>query len=248
MARGYHSESQRSRVMTERWVDHEVYCPACGSNLDQYESNRPVADFYCKKCTEEFELKSKKNHFGSSIVDGAYATMMERLRSDSNPNLLLLTYQPKIFYVTDFLIIPKFFFVPNIIVRRKPLAKTARRADWIGCNISMQSIPEAGKIYYIRNGRIIEKTNVISAWKRTNFLEKQHDVESKGWLLDIMRCLDRITCEKFSLDDVYNFRDELQRLHPDNRHVKDKIRQQLQILRDQGFLQFVARGVYRRNK
>ena len=35
------------------------------------------------------------------------------------------------------------------------------------------------------------------------------------------------------------------KLHPDNRHVRDKIRQQLQVLRDHGYLEFVSRGSYR---
>ena len=34
-------------------------------------------------------------------------------------------------------------------------------------------------------------------------------------------------------------------LHPDNRHVLDKIRQQLQVLRDMGFVEFLGRGRYR---
>jgi type II restriction enzyme len=33
--------------------------------------------------------------------------------------------------------------------------------------------------------------------------------------------------------------------HQDNRHIKEKIRQQLQILRDKGYLEFLERGRYR---
>jgi len=42
-----------------------------------------------------------------------------------------------------------------------------------------------------------------------------------------------------------HFTRELEKLHPDNRHVRDKIRQQLQVLCDLGFLQHVERGVWR---
>ena len=38
---------------------------------------------------------------------------------------------------------------------------------------------------------------------------------------------------------------DLARFYPGNRNVRPKIRQQLQVLRDQGFLQFTARGRYR---
>jgi hypothetical protein len=34
-------------------------------------------------------------------------------------------------------------------------------------------------------------------------------------------------------------------LRPDNRHIKDKIRQQLQVLRDRRFLTQAARGIWR---
>ena len=35
--------------------------------------------------------------------------------------------------------------------------------------------------------------------------------------------------------------------HPDNHHIKDKIRQQLQMLRDNGIIEFIGRGHYRKN-
>jgi len=38
---------------------------------------------------------------------------------------------------------------------------------------------------------------------------------------------------------------QLQELHPANRHVRDKIRQQLQVLRDLGFVEFLGGGRYR---
>jgi type II restriction enzyme len=50
---------------------------------------------------------------------------------------------------------------------------------------------------------------------------------------------------EFTTADAYAFTRELEKLHPDNRHVKDKIRQQLQVLRDLGLLQHVGRGVWR---
>jgi type II restriction enzyme len=37
----------------------------------------------------------------------------------------------------------------------------------------------------------------------------------------------------------------LEKLHPDNQHVNDKIRQQLQILRDAGLLRHIGRGEWR---
>lgn len=51
----------------------------------------------------------------------------------------------------------------------------------------------------------------------------------------------------FSLERVYEFEGELRKTHPGNNHVRDKIRQTLQYLRDDGDLSFVDRdGTYLR--
>src|SRR5579864_2381868 len=50
----------------------------------------------------------------------------------------------------------------------------------------------------------------------------------------------------FSLPDVLRFKNELQESYPQNRFVEAKIRQTLQVLRDQGLLEFKGRGQYRR--
>jgi len=38
---------------------------------------------------------------------------------------------------------------------------------------------------------------------------------------------------------MYGFEERLKELHPENEHVKAKIRQQLQVLRDEDVVQFV---------
>jgi type II restriction enzyme len=50
---------------------------------------------------------------------------------------------------------------------------------------------------------------------------------------------------EFTTADVYTHDRELEQLHPDNRHVRDKIRQQLQVLRDAGLLLHIECGVWR---
>lgn len=241
----YKSLSQQARILTERWVDKSVFCPNCGHfNIDQYPNNQPVADFYCSNCREDYELKSKQNNIGTSIVDGAYRTMMERLRSNQNPNLFLLSYDLSNFEVLNFLVIPKHFFIPDIIERRKPLALTARRAGWIGCNITIRGVPSAGKIFFVQNKIIKPKSKVLAEWQKTLFLREEKEISAKGWLLDIMRSIEKLGKREFTLNDMYAFERELGVLHPDNRHIKDKIRQQLQILRDKGYLQFTGRGNY----
>ena len=139
---------------------------------------------------------------------------------------------------------PKHFFVPEIIEKRKPLASSARRAGWIGCNILLDSIPQSGKIFYVQNGEVKPKEKIIAEWKKTLFLREEKEISAKGWLLDVMRSIEKLGKKYFTLEDSYAFEDELSKLHPDNKHIKDKIRQQLQILRDRGYLDFVNRGEY----
>ena len=57
-----------------------------------------------------------------------------------------------------------------------------------------------------------------------------------------MRELDKKT---FTLDEMYDFDSRLQELHPDNKNIGPKIRQELQVLRDNGVLEFIERGKYR---
>ena len=122
-----------------------MYCPSYGAKqLTDFANNKPVADFLCAICDEEFELKSKKSGFGRKVTDGAYATMMERLQSDSVPSLMLLRYNAETRLVRDLSVIPKQFFVTDLIERRKPLAASARRAGWVGCNILIDKVPKAG--------------------------------------------------------------------------------------------------------
>lgn len=242
----YKSQSQRARILTESWVDNQIYCPNCGHlNIDKYPNNQPVADFYCSNCQEDYELKSKQNFIGTKIVDGAYRTMMKRLRGNENPNLFLLSYDLNSFDVLNFFVVPKHFFIPEIIEKRKPLAFTAQRAGWVGCNIVLQNIPLSGKIFFVKNHSVEPKNKVLAEWKKTLFLREEKEVSAKGWLLDVMRSIEKLEKREFILDDVYTFENELSKLHPENKHIKDKIRQQLQVLRDKGYLEFVSRGYYR---
>ncbi len=246
LADNYTSQSQKIRVLTESWVDKNAYCPNCGQlNVDKYGNNKPVADFYCSNCHEDYELKSERDNVGLKIVDGAYRTMIERLNSSNNPNFFLLNYDLETFEVLNFLVIPKHFFIPEIIEKRKPLAETAQRAGWIGCNILLQGIPQSGKIFFVKNRIVQPKEAVLSEWKKTLFLREETEVSAKGWLLDIMNCVEKFRGREFSLNEVYKFEARLSRKHPDNRHIKDKIRQQLQFLRDKGYLQFMNRGSYK---
>lgn len=245
LAEGYTSNSQIARLLTENWVLNNSYCPSCGEvPLKEFENNRPVADFYCQQCSEEFELKSKEGKLTKTITDGAYSTMIERINSENNPNFFFLTYTRQL-TVQDFLIIPKQFFTPEVIIKRPPLAQTARRAGWVGCNIDLSKISDFGKVFLVKNSEIIDSHIVNESFQKTLFL-REKSKEAKGWILDIMHCVDSIPKSSFTLDEVYQFESHLKLKYPANHFIKDKIRQQLQILRDKGIIEFLGRGNYKK--
>ena len=64
--------------------------------------------------------------------------------------------------------------------------------------------------------------------------------------MDIMNCIDEIPNNEFHLNQVYGFENTLKIKHPHNNFIRDKIRQQLQLLRDKGILEFISRGTYRK--
>jgi len=198
LAEQYKSASQKIRVITESWVGQEIFCPSCGNLVNRYANNRPVADFYCTACSEDFELKSKEGILGKKVVNGAYNTLIERLIESHNPNLFLLGYDLQSYEITNFLVIPKHFIVPEIIEKRKPLSPTARRAGWIGCNIILHNIPQAGRIFYVKNKQVIPKESVLENWEKTVFLRAASKTTARSWILDIMNCLDKLGKKEFT--------------------------------------------------
>jgi type II restriction enzyme len=85
---------------------------------------------------------------------------------------------------------------------------------------------------------------VRNSYNRLRPLEKLQ-VEKRGWTLDVLQVVQSLGKTDFSLADVYAHTNALARLHSKNAHVRDKIRQQLQVLRDLGLLDFLGSGSYR---
>lgn len=245
-ADAYDSGTQRARVWTEAWVSAWVYCPHCGAErLSRERNNTPVGDFVCRDCSESFELKAQKKPFGPRVVDGALATMNARLASETNPNLMLMSYDAAERQVRNLVVVPKQFFTGAIIEPRKPLAPTARRAGWTGCNILLRDVPASGRIEIVRDGVERPRDLVREQWRKTLFLRQQLQA-SRGWLIEVMAVVDAMPAVEFTLAQVYAAEERLHALYPDNNNVRPKIRQQLQVLRDAGYLEFIGNGMYRK--
>jgi type II restriction enzyme len=243
----YKGASQKTRLLTERWTLQNVRCPRCGGVPEKYPNNKPVADFECRVCTEDFELKSTSSSIGKSVPDGAYATMMERLGSNRNPSLLILQYDPSEWFVKNLLAIPKYYFTPKIVRKRIPLALTARRAGWVGCNILVGEIPKAGRISLVIESIPQPLNRIIAVWEQTAFLEEARSKQTKSWLTKTMLCIDRLRKRRFDLKELYGFESELQESFPENRYIREKLRQQVQVLRDRNYLRFLGEGKYELN-
>ena len=102
-----------------------------------------------------------------------------------------MNYDVKSLSVVNLLIVPKHFFVHDIIEERKPLAATARRAGWIGSKIRLYRVPESGKIHIVKNGVVRPKEVVLEEWQKTLFLRNELP-ETRGWLLDVMKCVESL--------------------------------------------------------
>lgn len=241
----FESPSQSARVWTESWAARELFCPACGAErLNTYPNNAPVADLFCGVCEETFELKAQKTAIGNKIMDGAWSSMLDRLASAVNPSLFVMRYDRDRLAVRDLIVVPKHFFTPDLIEKRKPLKPTARRAGWVGCNILIGRVPDSGRIQIVQDSGLASRETVVAKWRRTVFLRESVPA-ARGWLIETMAQIESLGRTEFIIDDAYGFTPALSALYPENRHVREKIRQQLQVLRDHGWLEFSGRGRYR---
>lgn len=243
LSRAYKSGSQIARVVSEDWCGRELYCAACDSDqLLPAKVNNPAVDFVCPACGQSFQLKSLRAWNQKKIVDAGYESMLRSIRSDRVPNLLILQYSAE-WLVRNLLLIPSVFFSETVIQKRAPLGSTARRAGWIGCNILLERIPQDGKIAVVSNGSSVEEQQVRAEFSRVRKLAEVPP-EVRGWTLDVLTAIRKLGKTRFSLKELYQLEPYLQHIHPRNRNVRPKMRQQLQVLRNLGLIEFTSPGNY----
>lgn len=247
VAEGYTSKAQRSRVITESWAEDNLYCLNCES--DRIEAHRPgkqVEDYFCPACDRRVQLKATRGSHGNKVTSSAYEPKMEAIRANEAPDYAFMCFDPEAWQVTDLFVVPGHFFTPRIIEKRKPLGSDAERSGWIGSNILLDKIPDVGRIHMVENRRIIPSEEVREAFARTVFLSAK-SVDTRDWTSEVMDCIDELQLqpgESFELTDVYQFEDRLSERYPENQHIRAKIRQQLQVLRDEGLITFLGDGEY----
>lgn len=239
----YTSGCQRARVVTEQWGANNLFCVACASNkLTRSPCNTRAVDFACDSCRATYQLKSGARWSERRIPDAGYEAMMAAIQADHTPNLIVLQYSQN-WLVKNVLLVPSFFFVPSAVEKRPPLSPMARRAGWVGCNILLNAIAPEGKLRIVTNGNIEPRADIRAQYARLRPVATI-PVRVRGWTLDVLRAVHAIGKPVFEIADVYGAEANLARLHPNNRHIRAKIRQQLQLLRDLCLLTFLGNGSY----
>ena len=84
----------------------------------------------------------------------------------------------------------------------------------------------------------------MQRWKQVLFVSRT-PARSRRWLVETIRCIEAIGRPEFTLADLYLHEAVLARSFPDNSHIRPKLRQQLQKLRDANYLTFEGAGRYR---
>lgn len=238
----YKSQSQKARRITEPWGTKNLYCCACPSNrLSQEKTNAQVSDFHCPDCIERYQLKSQSKKLGGRILGSNYQKMVDAILGNNSPNFFLMHYELPEWMVRNLLVIPRFAISPSVIIKRKPLSAAARRSNWTGYVLDVGLIPESAKIPLIVEGSEIPRRVVREQYARIAKVQTLKP-EQRGWTLDVLRFVEMLPEEVFTNDDIYTFEPELAKLYPGNRHIREKIRQQLQVLRDRGLLRQPKRG------
>jgi type II restriction enzyme len=246
LAAAYHSGAQRARVVTEAWVRSQLYCANCdSSSLGETPANNRAIDFVCPRCRAPFQLKAKHSALGETVTDGAYTAMVAAIREDRTPNLFLMRYALATWEVRDLLLIPSFMFSESAVIKRPPLSANARRHGWVGCNFALNRIPGSARIPVVSGGAISPPAEVRERYHLARKQVEGLTVKQRGWRLDVLRVIQSLGKAEFTTTDAYIFERELEQLHPDNRNIKAKIRQQLQELRDRNLLLHIDRNRWR---
>ncbi len=241
----YKSKPQLVRVATEEWGEKNLYCASCTSpRLADTPTNTRAIDFTCKNCESRYQLKSQGRPLRGRILGASYSAMCREILEDSAPSLLALQYRPIEWSVENLILIPHFAFPVSAIKERPPLAPHARQKGWVGYYILFDSFPPDARIPVVLNGVPRAPREVRAQYQRIRPLERL-EPKQRGWTLDVLNVLRALGKTEFDLADVYAHEEHLADLHPDNQHVRDKIRQQLQVLRDMGLVEFRGNGKYR---
>lgn len=246
---GYRSASQWARRVTEGWASANLYCVACPSaSLAAHAANRAVEDYHCVGCSRRVQLKAKNGRIGNTVSNSAYGKKRTAILAGRAPDYCFMGYDRDDLLVHDLVWVPGHFITLSVVSKRAPLRATAERAGWEGSNIHLDRVPAGGKISLVAEGRVVPPRTVRRQFQDLAFVRKL-GAEQRSWVTDILACLDELQVRPgttFTNDDVYGCEERLATLHPHNRNIRPKIRQQLQVLAAGGAVKRLSPGLYER--
>lgn len=247
----YKSRSQVARIATEGWACENLFCPSCPADrLEPSPANTKVVDFECPRCALQVQLKAQSRQFGRKFSNSAYGPKVEAIEARRMPDYALLSYDRESWQVRGLEFIPGHFLSLGVIEKRNPLSPTARRAGWVGSNVLLHMLPPDARVPALQEGHAFPRREVRERYARTKVL-RDRKAGTVGWTVDVLREVRALAPRVgavFTLRELYaTAAGRLAGLHPDNKHVEEKIRQQMQVLRDLGVVEFLPgrRGTYR---
>ena len=220
-----------------------MYCVNCESErLQATPANTRCVDFTCNICAHRYELKTFLRRPSTSLVDGAYKSMLTTINSGLTPTLLLLQRNAS-WEVENLSALHFVFLTLRVIEKREPLAEGARRAGWTGCNIRLDRLPPGAEIPIVSEGEAEPPLSVRNKFRRLLPLRSLKPGD-RDWASLTLSVVSRFGGDVFSINDIYRYEDIFAEAYPANQNIRPKIRQQLQRMRDLKLLRFFGRGLY----
>jgi transcription initiation factor TFIIIB Brf1 subunit/transcription initiation factor TFIIB len=93
----------------------------------------------------------------------------------------------------------------------------------------------------------IEPISYTRTSNENNFNAINSAESLKGWKKIIFEKIEGMNNDIFYLNDLYEYISEFQKIYPENKNIKEKIRQTLQQLKELGLIEFVSLGKYKKN-
>lgn len=144
-------------------------------------------------------------------------------------------------YTKDKHIVTKTITDFNLISQNENVGNI-KLTDIVAVRDLLSKIPKSDRIK-------LPKYKIETPEKYLDIIELDNNIITsslKGWKLEVFKCVNTISKQIFTLDEINKFENQLKIAYPSNNNILPKIRQQLQYLRDLGLLEFLGNGEYRK--
>jgi type II restriction enzyme len=159
---------------------------------------------------------------------------------------MMLMYYSQAWRVQRLVAIHPVFLTPAVVVKRhKPHIRPKTGVKYQMCDLNLSFIPADGKIVLVQDGEVRPQQQARRLFKESlRFADVP--LAKRGWAALVLSAIRKIGKTHFTLNEVYAFEKQMHGAYPQNNHVRPKIRQQLQELRDLGYIEFLDnKGEYR---